>query len=415
MPSSSLETNGLRVVELPMSGRLATAIAIAFPGGARYEGPEEVGVAHFLEHLVFKGAEQHRTARILNRSAERLGTDLNGLTTDDYVELSAVVRAESAMPTLDLVTDIAGQALLGDEHVEAERAVILQEIADDKEDPGTVADDRLVSALFRDHRLGTPTSGGTGDVEGLTHTQLLSFRERHWSPEGGVAVLAGNLQHLDRARLTEFLARIPARPAPPPPSPIPPFARRVEIEERDSDVVHLRLAYSVPGLDLSRPRDQAVADVYSSLLGGPMGSRLFEEIRERRGLCYAIDGYVWGYRGASLLSVDCSLRPGKVPEAYEVIGSIVADLSARGPTEEESARARSYATGTGALGFESSRARADHAVELIMEYGDTDVDPLVHLRALDAVTRQDVAELAARVAPGPCVGCVGAVTPALFE
>ncbi len=94
MPSSSLETNGLRVVELPMSGRLATAIAIAFPGGARYEGPEEVGVAHFLEHLVFKGAEQHRTARILNRSAERLGTDLNGLTTDDYVELSAVVRAE---------------------------------------------------------------------------------------------------------------------------------------------------------------------------------------------------------------------------------------------------------------------------------------------------------------------------------
>ena len=135
-----------------------------------------------------------------------------------------------------------------------------------------------------------------------------------------------------------------------------------------------------------------------------MGSRLFEEIRERRGLRYAIDGYVWGYREASPLSVDCSLRPDNVPEAYEVIGSIVADLSADGPTEEESARARSYATGTGALGFESSRARADHAVELIMEYGDHDVDPIVHLRALDAVTREDIAELAARVAPGPASG-----------
>jgi predicted Zn-dependent peptidase len=407
--------NGLPVIEMPMAGRLATAIAIALPGGARHEGPQEVGVAHFLEHMVFKGAENHRTARILNRSAEHLGTDLNGLTTNDYVEFSAVVRAESAMPTIDLLTDISGQALLDEDHVEAERAVILQEIADDREDPGTVADDRLSAALFHGHRLAASTVGEAPDVEGLTHAQLLSFRERQWSPESGVVVIAGNLAHLDRGLLSEFLLRIPARPAPPFPPPIPPFVRRVEVEERDSHVAHLRLAYALPGLDLSRSRDRAVAEVYSDLVGGPAGSRLFEEIREQRGLCYAIEGWVWGYRDASFLSVECNLRASNIAETYERIDAIIAELSENGPTEEESLRARSYATGANALSYESTTSRADHAVELMMEYGDHNVDPMLHMRALESVSREDIAELAGRVSPCPCVGCVGAVSAAAFQ
>ena len=147
MPSRTLETNGLRVVELPMSGRLATRLRSRSPAARDTKNRRRSASRISSSTWCSRAPSNTRPRRILNRSAERLGTDLNGLTTDDYVELSAVVRAESAMPTLDLVTDIAGQALLGEEHVEAERAVILQEIADDKEDPGTVADDRLVSAL----------------------------------------------------------------------------------------------------------------------------------------------------------------------------------------------------------------------------------------------------------------------------
>jgi len=407
--------NGLPVIEMPVPGRLATAIAIAFPGGARHESPQEVGAAHFLEHMVFKGAEKHRTATILNRSAEHLGTELGGLTTNDYVEFSALVPAESAMPAIDLLTDVSGQALLEEEHVEVERAVILQEIADDREDPGTVADDRLSAALFHGHRLATSTLGEASDVERLTHAQLLSFRERHWSPKAGVVVLAGNLEHLDRELLSEYLLRNPVRPAPPSAPPIVPFVRRVEVEERDSDVAHLRLAYALPGLDLNRPRDRAVADVYSDLLGGPAGSRLFEEIREQRGLCYAIEGWVWGYHEASFLSVECNLRASNIAETYERIDAIIAELSKNGPTEEESLRARSYATGACALSYESTAARVDHAVELIMEYGDHDIDPMLNLRALESVTREDIAELGARVAPGPCVGCVGAVSATAFR
>jgi predicted Zn-dependent peptidase len=407
--------NGLPVIEIPMSDRLGIAIVIAFPGGARYEGPEEVGVAHFLEHMAFKGTERHRTARILNRSAESLGADLNGCTTDDHVEFTASVRAESAMPTIDLLTDISGQALVDKDLLEAERAVILQEIADDMEDPGTLADHRLIAAVFRDHRLATSTVGRRSDVEQLTHAQLLSFRDRQWSPAGGLFAIAGNLAHIDRGLLSEFLLRIPARPAPPPPPPIVPFVRRVEVQERDGDIAHLRLAYALPEFDLSRSRDRAIAEVYTYLLGGLPGSRLSDELREQRGLCYAIEGYWWGYRGAALLSVDCSLLASKVADAYERIEAIIADLSTHGPAEEEFLRARSYSVSSSALSFESAGARVDRAVYLMLQCGDNEIDVTAHLRALEFVTREDVAGFAAQVAPGPCVGCVGAVTAATFD
>jgi predicted Zn-dependent peptidase len=414
-PTETILANGMPLVEIPMPGRLATTIAIAFPAGARHEAPDEVGVAHLLEHMVFKGSKRHPTATQLNRAAERLGTELDGTSSHDYSEFAAVVRAESAMAAAVLLADICGGALLDEAHLEMERSVILQEIADAHEDPGTRADDRIMAALFRGHRLATDTAGKRADVERLTHDQVLAFRERQWSPAGGLVTVAGNLAHLDRAALEELLLRIPARAAAPAPPPIAAFRRRIDIEERDSDMVHLRLAYAMPGVDLTRVHDRAVAEVYSDLLGGPMGSRLYEELRERRGLCYWIDGVVWGYDGASFLSVSCSVRAPYLGEMYEGIETIVADLRRSGPSGEEADRARSYASGTAALGFESTRARADHAVELIMEYGDHDVDPMAHLTAVESVTREDLSEMAALVEPGPCVGCVGPVTPNDFS
>ena len=411
-PTETILANGMPLVEMPMPGRLATTIAIAFPAGARHEAAGEVGVAHLLEHMVFKGSENHRSATELNRAAECLGTELDGSALQDFVEFGSVVRAESAMATIDLLTDVCGRALLDPAHLELERGVILREIADADEDPATRADDRLAEALFAGQRLATSTTGKAPDVERLTHDQVLSFRERQWSTEGGVVAVAGNLEHLDRELLGELLLRIPARARPAAPPRIGPFERRVEIEEREGDIVHLRLAWSVPGLDLSRPRDRALAEVYSDLLGGPMGSRLYEELRERRGLCYWVEGGLWGYEEASFLTVGCSIRAPDFTEAYVGIEGIVADLRERGPSEEEAARARSYAAGSAAIGFESTRARADHAVELIMEYGDHDVDPVRHLRAIESVTRTDLAEVAANVGPGPCVGCVGPVTAA---
>ena len=365
--------------------------------------------------MVFKGSENHPTATELNRAAERLGTELDGGASHDYSEVAAVVRAESAMATIDLLTDVCGRPQLDESHLELERTVILREIADANEDPASRADERLSAALFHGHRLATNTAGDAAHVERLTHDQVLAFRERQWIPAGGLVVVAGNLEHLDREQVEELLLRIPGGTAAPAAPPIGPFQRRVDIEERDSEIVHLRLAFAVPGLDLGRARDRATAEVYSDLLGGPMGSRLYEELREQRGLCYWIDGVLWGYEDASFLSVSCSIRAPDLAEVYDGVETIVADLRTRGPSDEESLRARAYTSGSAALGFESTRARADHAVELIMEYGDHDVDPMLHLAAIESVSRADLTALAALVEPGPCVGCVGPVTRGDFS
>lgn len=179
-------------------------------------------------------------------------------------------------------------------------------------------------------------------------------------------------------------------------------------------MVDLRLAYSVPGLDLTRSHDRAVAEVYSNMVGGPMGSRLFDELREQRGLCYWINGVVWGYDGAALLSVDCCLQSQDLAEVYERIEEIIGSLGKSGPTDEEAIRARSYTVGSATLDFESPSGPADHAVDLIINYKDHNVDPLEYLRGLQSVTREELAQLAASVQMGPCIGCVGPVTEADF-
>jgi predicted Zn-dependent peptidase len=407
--SAALE-NGMRVVELPVASRLATAIAVSFPAGSRHEGQDEVGAAHALEHLVFKGTENHPSATELNRAAELLGTELEGESTTDYVEFSVGVRAESAMPAVELLSELAAIPLLSEGELEVERSVILQEIADGDENPGSRADALLHAALFSGHRLGTGVAGKAADLRKLTHADLLRFRDRQWSPAAGVVVMAGNLDHVDHARLEELMARIPDRPPPPAPAAPPRFVPRVEVEQSDGSVVHLRLSYEIPGLEFRRRSDRAVAEVFSQLLGGPASSRLFDELRERRGLCYWIDGWVWGFENASFLSIDCSVNPADLDEAFERIQAILMDLRTTGPTDEETSRFRSYSGGAATLDFESVNSRLSYATELIMEYDDHDVDPILLLRQIESVTQADLAQLAAAVMPRPCIGCVGPVT-----
>jgi predicted Zn-dependent peptidase len=412
--SSTVVGNGLPLIQMPVPGRLGTAVAIAFPAGSRHEKLDEVGVAHLLEHLAFKGTEHYRTATDLNRAAEYLGTELEGVSTTDYVEFSTAVRAESVMPAIELLVEVVGMPLLAETELAVERGVIVQEITDENENPASRAGDLVIAALFPGHRLAKSITGEATDVQRLTHDRVLAFRERQWSPTAGLAVIAGNVDHLDRRRLESLLREIPGRSPPPQPTPLPPFRARTELEQRDGDVVHLRLAYSVPGVDFTRRRDRAVAEVFSQLIGGPMGSRLFDELREQRGLCYWVDGHLWGYESATFLSVSCSVHPDNLEETFARIQAILGNLRVHGPTAEEARRFSAYSTGAVTLDFESSRSRLDHAIELILEYGDHDIDPVLHLREIESITGSDLANLASKVELRPCVGCVGPATAADF-
>lgn len=387
---------------------------MVFAAGARHEGDGQVGAAHLLEHLAFKGTENHRTAAALNRAAEYLGTELEGITTTDYVEFSALVRAESVMGATELLTELAATPRLAEADLDGERTVILQEIADADEDPGSRADDLLATVLFAGHRLATSVVGTATDVQQLTHKALLDFRERQWSPIAGLVTVAGNLDHVDRHRLSELIGHIPERPPPAPPPRVPPFSPGTALEQRDGGVVHLRLAYEVSGLDLGLRRDRAVAEVFAQLLAGPMGSRLFQELREEHALCYWVDASVSGFKDQAFLFLGCSISPAALDETYERIGANLDNLRADGPSDEEARRFCAYSSGVAALGFESVSSRLDHAIELIMEYADHAVDPTLLLHEIESVTRSDLAELAARIEPRPCVGCVGPAGTADF-
>ena len=400
----TLET-GLPLVRLDVPGTRSVTALVAFDAGARTERAEENGMAHFLEHLVFKGGESFPTYRDVNETAERLGAQLNAYTSHDIVAFHITCRSEAVMPALDLLTDFVGRARIDAAELDRERGVVIQEIARANDVPSTVADLLIDEATYGEHPLGRSVLGPEEHLRTFSRDAIVEFRERQWSPARGGAFLAGDLSHVDAGRAAELLTRFPSRNGTPEADPAPEFERRVRVESRDTQQSHLRLHWR-PDLDPSDIRRRAALAVYSTLLGGSMGSRLFDEIREQRGLCYAIRSYGTAHSDVARLDVSSGLDSTKCVEAYERIRAIVDELAADGPHDGEVERARSYTAGSTVLALENTRAVASRAAAQKVTHGQL-VTPDEMIAALDAVTDDDVREVAAEVAGDPVVACVG--------
>src|SRR3954466_6303577 len=357
--TTTLDT-GLPLVRLNMEGTRSVTALVAFDAGARTERPEENGMAHFLEHLVFKGGEKYETYRDVNETAERLGAQLNAYTSHDLVAFHITCRAEALMPAVDLLTDFVAKARIDGDELNRERGVVVQEIHRSDDSPSSVADKLLDKAVYGDHPLGRPVLGPAEHIQTFERDAILAFRERRWAPDSGGAFLAGDLSHADDGQLAELFSRFPARDEPPAPDPAPAAERRVLVEKRDTNQSHLRLAWR-PEVDQSALQKRAALAVYATLLGGSMGSRLFDEIREQRGLCYAIRSYGWSHTDTSTLEVMAGLDSSKCSGAYTRIKEIVQELAEDGPREGEVERARAYAAGSTVLSLESTGAVARRA------------------------------------------------------
>ena len=388
-----------------MPGTRALTALVAFDAGARTERAEENGMSHFLEHLVFKGGEKYPHYRDVNETAERLGAQLNAYTSHDMVAFHITCRSESAMPAIDLLTDFVAKAHLDAEELDRERGVVIQEIARSNDQPATVADHLLDRATYGEHPLGRPVLGPADHLRSFSRDAIVSFRERQWAPARGGAFLAGDLSHLDHGGLEEAFARFPSRNGMPAVERAPDFERRVAVEHRDTQQSHLRLHWR-PTIDPSDVGQRAALTVFSTLLGGSMGSRLFDEIREQRGLCYAIRSYGSSHSDAARLDVSSGLDSSKCPEAYARIKEIVADLATNGPKDGEVERARAYAAGSTVLSLESTSAVASRAARGKIVYGEL-TSPDETIEALDAVTADDVRQVASQLDGDPVVACVG--------
>jgi len=411
--TSTVTENGLPIHRLELAGTRALTVLVAFDAGARCEREDENGMAHFLEHLVFKGGQSYPTYKEVNETAERLGGVLNAYTSHDLVAFHITVRARSAPQAIDLLSDFVGRPHLDAEELERERGVVIQEINRAYDQPSTVAEYLIDRAAFGEHPLGRTVLGPEQNLRSFTREGIVAFRERRWAGARGGAFLVGNLEHLpEEQELHERFARFPALPEPEPFVPAPQFAPTTVVEERDTNQSHLRMIYR-PAIAVSDVRQRAALSIYSTLLGGSMGSRLFEEIREKRGLCYSVYALDHTFADVPVLQLGSGLESAKCIEAYQRMREIVDELRADGPTEEEVQRSRAYAAGRLVLAFENTNAVARYAAGQTIVFGQ-DIDPDAAIAAIDAVTFDEVREVADQVSESLAVACVGPHTAEEF-
>jgi predicted Zn-dependent peptidase len=404
--SETTLANGLPVYRIEVPGTRAVTILVAFDAGARTERAEENGMAHFLEHLAFKGGQSYPTYRDVNEAAERIGAVVNAYTSHDLVAFHITARAERALEAADLLTDFVGRSRIDPEELDRERGVVVQEIARANDQPAMMAEHLIDEAAFGDHPLGRPVLGPAEHIrDTFTREGILAFRSRRWSPARAAAFVVGNHRLGTNSTLEELFGRFSAHPEPEPYEPAPPAKPRVLVRERDSNQSHLRMSYR-PRIDISDPRQRAAMVIYSTLLGGSMGSRLFDEIREQRGLAYSVQSAAHAYADVPVLQLSAGLESDKCIEAYTRMLEIVSELREDGPKVSEVERARAYAAGARTIAFENTGAVARHAAQQTIVYGES-VDPDRAIALLDEVTDDQVAGVAANVADELSVACVG--------
>ncbi len=417
MPTISSQTlaNGMPLHRVEVEGTRALTLLVAFDAGARTEHPEENGMAHFLEHLVFKGGEKYPTYRDVNEAAESIGAVLNAYTSHDLVAFHITVRAGRALEAADLLTDFVGRPRIDADELDRERGVVVQEIARADDQPATVAEHLIDAAVFGDHPLGRPVLGTVEHIrDTFSRDAIVAFRARRWSPARGAAFAVGNLEALPATGgLDELFGRFEPEPQPDAYEPAPAFSPRVRVRERDSNQSHLRMSYR-PAIDVTKPEERAALVIYSTLLGGSMGSRLFDEIREQRGLAYSVHSFPHAYADVPVLQLSAGLESSKCIEAYQRMREIVTELREQGPSDAEVERARAYAAGARAIAFENTGAVARHAAQQTIVYREP-VDPDRSIELLDAVSVAGVRDMASRVADELSVAVVGPHTAEELE
>jgi predicted Zn-dependent peptidase len=398
--------SGLPVHRVEIDGTRATTVLVAFDAGARTERAEENGMAHFLEHLVFKGGQKYDDYRKVNETAERMGAVLNAYTSHDLVAFHITCRAEVVGDAIDLLTDFVGRPKIDAEELDRERGVVIQEIARAHDQPSVVAEHLIDRAAFGDHPLGRPVLGPEEHLRTFTREGIVAFRSRQWVGARGGAFIVGNVEHLpDDAELVETFGRFPSISADGASEPAPAFEPQTLVEARESNQSHLRLSYR-SAIDPRDPAARAALGVYSTLLGGSMGSRLFDEIREQRGLAYSVYSVDHTFADVPILQLSAGLESGKCIEAYARMREIVNELRTDGPREEEFERAKAYAAGRRVLAFENTNAVARYAANQAVVFGQ-DIDPDEAIAALDRTTFDEVADVAGGITEAVSVACVG--------
>lgn len=401
--------SGACVVSETMAGVESVSLGLYFPTGSRHETLRDNGVSHFIEHLVFKGTPS-RSADAINREIDSLGGASNAYTSKETICLYARVLAENLARLCALFGDLATEALPAgvEDEVERERSVILSEIRAVEDSPEDLVGQLSDVVFFGDHPLAMPIAGSAPAVGRLALEDIRAHYKGHLVADGMVVAAAGKLDHEQLVRLVEaHLGGVPVRQVRAPtmaPSPRP----AVQVVERDLEQVHVAL--SAPGV-AGRDRRWAAAELLSVVIGDGVSSRLFREVRDRRGLVYSIYSSLTSYTDSGRFDISFSVSPRKLAETLEVIGEELADVRAGGIRQSELDAAKQHLRGSILLGHESTGARMSYLAEQVL-FGEDNLEIERDLAVLEGVGVNDVHELAGALLARPlslaAVGPVGA-------
>ena len=396
-------TSGLRVVTERMPGVRSVTLGFWVLAGSRDEPPPISGSSHFLEHLLFKGTKT-RSARDIAEAFDAVGGEVNAFTAKEYTAFYARVRDRDLGLAVDHLADMLQHSVLRSLDFEAEKQVILEEINVHEDTPDDLVHDLFTETLWPGHPLGRPILGTKRSIRAAGRDQVRRFYRKHYVPGNVVVVAAGNLRH--EALLDLICRRMsPGRVRASGPStwnlrtagnaPVP--SGRSLVRRRKTEQAHICVGTS--GLSRTDP-DRFAFGVVNAAIGGGMSSRLFQEIREKRGLAYSVYSYHSMYAEAGVFCAYAGTTPGRMREVLSIVRDELDDVAANGLSADEFERAKGHVKGSLVLSLEDPGGRMSRLGKSEIGHGETlTVNQL--LQRIESVTPDDARRAAERVLSQP--------------
>ena len=402
---------GIRLVSEKMPGVRSACIGFWVGTGSRDETDEQAGISHFLEHLLFKGTAG-RSAHQIAQDIDAVGGDMNAFTTKEYTTFYVRSLAEDAELGLDILSDIIWSPALRADEVDAERQVIMEEVLMHLDEPADVVQERFFESLFPGHSLGREVLGLAKVIDSVTVPEIREFLGQHYRPANIVVAAAGDVEHdrlaegIDRRFSGVLAGEAPKRQAPGP--------ELVGLDVTRREVEQAQLVIGMRALERSSPKRYALSLLNHSL-GGGLSSRLFQKIREERGLAYSVSSDRIAFADSGALEVAVGTSPEHAKEVLDLVLNEFEELATNGVSAEELQLAKGHVKADTVLSLEDSGARMSRIGASMLLHGEVlSIEELTE--RIEAVRLEDVAELATELLRAPRVlAVVGPFEPEEFS
>ncbi|MDR0888554.1 MAG: insulinase family protein [Coriobacteriales bacterium] len=388
--------NGVNVVSEHMDGVRSLSLGIWFRVGSRDETADQLGISHFMEHMMFKGTEKRSTLDI-SMAFDAMGAELNAFTSKEYTCYYARILDQNLDRAFEILGDMVCNSVFSQDEINSEREVVIEEIARSEDVPDDHIFDVFTEAMFPSHPLGRPVAGTREIVGAFKHEDCVAYHEKHYHAGNVTVVASGSVDHAKLVELCEkYLGSMKPGTANDRGAVPPQDAKSQAFVQKETEQAHL--LYGLPGIPLGDD-DRFAGKLMETALGGPMSSRLFQEVREKRGLAYAVFSTTLAYMNAAQFAVYCGTRAENLEQVVTIVREQLELMLNKGVDKDELERVRQYVLGQTILGMEATRSRMTRlGGALVNGLPVLSLDEIIE--RYNAVTQDDIMRVANRVLTG---------------